>query len=390
MKTSVKIWLIVAAALVMAGIILSIVGVAVAGSSIGEIFSDRANPGRLTEHTLVLEDGELADIALNLVSYRITFVITQEKKASIVYTKYEKDLMHTVNTNGRLELSEESGWERGFLSGLSRMIQNTGRSHKTCEIRIPEGSAPDIMVENVNGTIEFHHISAGRLSVESVNAKLSGERLNISEKLQLNTVNGEIRLDKASAGSIRASTVNGSIELSGICAGDIEGQTINGSVKCSVEGSKDDYAVIFDTVNGSLTVNGYKARGSASINRGADRRVSISTVNGSGRVDFVKPEETAAPSSVHLRLLAEMSGKEEIWREKTVGAEHAARILEALGDIEYREGKADGRVDFIVEYISDKTYRYEFSASGVVINGVEYRTDTGAADSLRSLYDTLS
>lgn len=388
MKKSVRIALIAAAALVTAGLILGIIGAALAGSSIGNIIKKSADLGDLVEKTLVLSDGELSEVTLNLVSYKITFVTTEDETASIVYTQYENDDIRTVNTDGRLELHEESR-DGNVFRKLARIFSKIKRSQRTCEVRIPKGASPDISVDNVNGNVDFDGISAGRFTVESVNSKLSGRNLSISGKLNISCVNGEILIETAKADSIKANIVNGSITLTDICSDSIEAETVNGPVNCTVSGNRNDYAVVFDTVNGSLTIGKDKTKGSASINKGAAKRIFINTVNGSGYVAFVEGEKSL-PASVLIRILSDVSGKEALWREKTVtDSGDIALIMSALEAVKYSEGDAEGTVDLVVEYTSDKAHRYEFSKAGAIIDGKEYRTDNGAADELRALYEKL-
>lgn len=388
MKKSVRIALIAAAALVTAGLILGIIGAALAGSSIGNIIKKSADLGNLVEKTLVLSDGELSEVTLNLVSYKITFVTTEDETASIVYTQYENDDIRTVNTDGRLELHEESR-DGNVFRKLARIFSKIKRSQRTCEVRIPKGASPDISVDNVNGNVDFDGISAGRFTVESVNSKLSGRNLSISGKLNISCVNGEILIETAKADSIKANIVNGSITLTDICSDSIEAETVNGPVNCTVSGNRNDYAVVFDTVNGSLTIGKDKTKGSASINKGAAKRIFINTVNGSGYVAFVEGEKSL-PASVLIRILSDVSGKEALWREKTVtDSGDIALIMSALEAVKYSEGDAEGTVDLVVEYTSDNAHRYEFSKAGAIIDGKEYRTDNGAADELRALYEKL-
>lgn len=93
-------------------------------------------------------------------------------------------------------------------------------------------------------------------------------------RLELNTVNGDLRIDGATA-EVGAHTVNGSIDASSL-GGPVRARTVNGSIRAQM-GNAGNEDLSYETVNGSITV---------SVPRSLSAELEMETVNGSIESDF--------------------------------------------------------------------------------------------------------
>ncbi len=93
-------------------------------------------------------------------------------------------------------------------------------------------------------------------------------------KLDLSTVNGELRIEGASE-AVRARTVNGSINAASL-GGPVTARTVNGSIRVAM-GSAGGEDLEYQTVNGSITIE---------MPEQVNADVAFQTVNGSIDSDF--------------------------------------------------------------------------------------------------------
>ncbi len=88
------------------------------------------------------------------------------------------------------------------------------------------------------------------------------------------TVNGSIEIKDLDAGA-KAGTVNGNVDVS--VSGVAQANTVNGSIRASMGRADWDGEVVFNTVNGSITID---------LPSDASTDVSVKTLNGSISTDF--------------------------------------------------------------------------------------------------------
>ncbi|HEY0969615.1 MAG TPA: DUF4097 family beta strand repeat-containing protein [Gemmatimonadales bacterium] len=93
-------------------------------------------------------------------------------------------------------------------------------------------------------------------------------------RLDLSTVNGELRIDGAT-NEVRARTVNGSINAASL-GGPVTARTVNGSIRVSM-GESGGEDLEYETVNGSITIE---------MPDRVNADVAMRTVNGSIESDF--------------------------------------------------------------------------------------------------------
>lgn len=93
-------------------------------------------------------------------------------------------------------------------------------------------------------------------------------------KLDLNTVNGALRIDGATS-AVEARTINGSIVATST-GGPVSASTVNGSIEAHM-GAVGEKDLEFETVNGSIEVY---------VPEGLDADIDMRTVNGSVTSDF--------------------------------------------------------------------------------------------------------
>lgn len=93
-------------------------------------------------------------------------------------------------------------------------------------------------------------------------------------RLELNTVNGDLRIEGATS-EVAAHTVNGSIDASSL-GGPVRAETVNGSIRAQMGDTGND-DLSYKTVNGSITLT---------VPRSLSAQLQMETVNGSIQSDF--------------------------------------------------------------------------------------------------------
>lgn len=177
----------------------------------------------------------------------------------------------------RIRVKKKDGW-RIF-----------GGSVANVEIVINTPSPRDISLSTVNGALRIYDIE-GNLSVSSVNGDISV--YNHIGEIESETVNGSINL-YGIHGKLKGETVNGSINAEFIEIGEhVELNTVNGSIRLRIE-NLDDAEVKAETINGAVNIEEFqkpvkrltlKKRSVYFILGEGRKKIDIETVNGSIKI----------------------------------------------------------------------------------------------------------
>lgn len=178
----------------------------------------------------------------------------------------------------KVKVKKRGGW-RLFGGSMARV-----------EFVVKTPSPKNLSLSTVNGRVKVFDME-GFLSISSVNGDLMV--LHHKGNVESETVNGSINLSGI-YGSLKGETVNGSIiaELAQI-SDHVELSTVNGSVTVKIE-DLDDAEVKAETVNGAISIEEFpkpvktltlKRRSVHFIIGDGRRKVDIETVNGSIKIN---------------------------------------------------------------------------------------------------------
>ena len=245
----------------------------------------------------------IKSISVNL--YNSDVVIKQSRDEKVWVTYYTTDCCPTVSEisqDGEFKVYDKSNiWEysvkqytKGFFhgirrSGLETVIEipadcdsidiyvNTSNG-KICAENM---SAKNIEVYTSNGKVEIGNVSATNITVDTSNGNIDACDISVSEDLRLNTSNGDVTAEKATAGmTVDVDTSNGKIDLYDINAVDtITASTSNGNVDTSVTKANE---IELTTSNGKINISYLEAK----------RSIRLETSNGDIEGDIIgKPED---------------------------------------------------------------------------------------------------
>ncbi len=216
-----KIWLIVAASLVLIGTII-IAGVMTV------LKWDFAKLSTVEYETNSYEiDGEYESIWVNSNTADIQFVLSEDSKSSVVCYE-QKNLKHSVEVkDGELVIKAEDTRKWYEHIGI-----NFGAPALT--VYLPEGEYNSLSIKESTGDIEipqwlkFNNIDI-RASTGDIKCLAS-----VSDSIKIKTSTGDIAVEGISAGSMELSLTTGKVAVFGVsCQGDISIETTTGAVAVS-------------------------------------------------------------------------------------------------------------------------------------------------------------
>ena len=206
--------------------------------------------------------------------------------------------------NGVLNIEEEEGPKRiinvfdgNFWSNA--FGKRAAWRQSVITITVPDVQFNDFSFETVNGTIDITKCASGStdnvpalclssLKCEAVNSTINVARVN-ADKIHIENVNGSTNAtDCTATAGCHCETVNGSVKLTGSIRGKVHLESVNGSVVFSTTEKREQFNCEFDTMSGSVYINGEKqSRKHAAIkNSTAESSLKAETINGSVRADF--------------------------------------------------------------------------------------------------------
>jgi hypothetical protein len=184
--------------------------------------------------------------------------------------------LYVRNLNGAIRVERGSG-DRTVVTGVKRWRRGDPEDVRIETSKVGSG---DILIcaiwyEQTECDEEGYHRQERRRGNDRNDVSVEFTvRVAEGVKLDLNTVNGSLRIDGASA-EVEAHTVNGGIEATS-SSGPVSASTVNGSIEVHM-GSLGDKDLEFETVNGGIEVY---------VPDQIDAEVEMRTVNGSVSSDF--------------------------------------------------------------------------------------------------------
>ena len=138
-----------------------------------------------------------------------------------------------------------------------------------------------IFLETSNGGIKIENVIAKKIELRTTNAGVSIHSVK-SNQCTAKSTNSIIKVcDGAFAEKLSMQSTNGALKVDRVIAPDIEMKTTNGPIKGTILGKNSDYEIHSQTSNGSNNMpNGWGS--------GKEKKLSVSTSNGSIAIEFVE------------------------------------------------------------------------------------------------------
>lgn len=329
MKTTAKVFAIIAAALLCAGILLSVIGVLLGERGYGE------TPWEEVKENFSLH--QISTIKTNIDNRSIIIEETTDNEIRVEYSTSEKNKVECSVSGSELSIDSVSAFRFFSFDWLyfpkksTKVIISVPSSYKgsfdldTSNASIQVNgfkSLKDVVLKSSNGKIEFKNASCETLSCKTTNSSITLSDVNCDGKVYTKSSNGTITLNNVSAkdeietdtsngritftncssdSDITATSSNGAIELENVVSqrllyaktsngairiSEIDGKTIrlkagNSSIRGDVAGKMSDYSIISDTSNGKNNLpNGTKGSGGKTLD--------VKTSNGSIEITFAE------------------------------------------------------------------------------------------------------
>ncbi|MBE7087439.1 MAG: DUF4097 domain-containing protein [Clostridiales bacterium] len=209
MSKTIKIWLIIAASLVILGVAIFAISMA----SVGWDFT-KLSTGNYETNTYDVTE-EFADISIKTDTADIVFMPSDDGKCKVICYE-ESKVKHSVSVvDGVLTVDtvDARKWydHIGIHFGSPKIT-----------VYLPEGEYSSLKIEESTGDIEISHV----FGFEDINIFLSTGDVNCyasaKEDVKIKASTGDIRIENISAGSLNISVSTGKVTVSGATvAGDI-------------------------------------------------------------------------------------------------------------------------------------------------------------------------
>lgn len=167
-------------------------------------------------------------------------------------------------------------------------MESDGSSEITARVvvTVPEGRTLErINLDTVSGDISLTKVTANEVSVDTTSGDVTAERLTAGS-VRFETVSGDVGLDCLAAPSaISLDSVSGGLSFSGPLSPDVRLTTISGDVEIAADNTEEECAYDLSCVSGRIRIDGTsiessirKAEGEISLN--------VNSVSGDITVDF--------------------------------------------------------------------------------------------------------
>jgi len=245
-------------------------------------------------------------------------------KVSVDYFESKKDKFAVTSTNGTVLISRLQAEQNSDFMCFFRCIDAPGKivinvpadsayvydlTANNASVRFENSAtlhAKSVRVQSSNGRIQLERlITAGDIELQSDNGSTllqdieSGGQIDVHSsngRNQFDNVkataittrsnNGRATLTQVTAKNLAAHTSNGSITFERLAVDHVTVTSNNGSVQGDIVGSKDDYNARITSNNGSVTVDNHTYDNSYFLDGTRQKSLSVTSSNGSIRVNF--------------------------------------------------------------------------------------------------------
>ena len=240
MSRAVKIWLIVAAALIVAGGLIF----AAVMSALGWDFTALSTTAFVRNEHILTEDFD--SISIDVDTADIDFVLSEDGRCRVecferedtVHSVSVKDGVLVIALDGELEWYENIGInfkEQKIRVYLPRAEYSSLKAKtSTADITVPRGfDFGEVDISVTTGDIEYGASSAGRVKIYTTTGDIEISRAEVGS-LELSTTTGEIDLsDVTSAGNVNLSVTTGDIEAERVTCRDLISSGSTGDIELS-------------------------------------------------------------------------------------------------------------------------------------------------------------
>ncbi len=290
MKKATKIWLIVAAALMTAGVLLCGVCFAALGFDVGRFETVKYETNEYT-----IEEG-FEHLSIKVETANVTFVPSSDGVCRVVCFEKEK-LMHEVSVvDGTLTVTYRDA--RKWYDYISFSFRSPSLT-----VYLPAGAYGALALEGSTGdTVIPSDFTFASARVKGATGDVDF-RASVTGALEIARSTGDVRVQNVSVGSMKISTSTGEIEVkSAVCAADAEifvstGDAELTDVQCgslTSDGSTGDLELERVIANGKMTLE--RSTGDVELNACDASELWIKTDTGNVKGSLLSPKYFRASS----------------------------------------------------------------------------------------------
>lgn len=280
--------LIIAASLIVLGIMLMIGGWLLAGRTPAG-FNSKNN--QYVEKTYECKDN-IDNIILKESSTHVTVRSGDVDKVTVDYfDNKDRELYDIKEENGTLYFTRNSEKSFVFFSidlTEKATVITVPRDYKgALDLNSSSGgmelndlTGSDIKVENTSGSIQLEGITGDTVSVKNTSGSIRLENVALGTDMSVENTSGSIKLNSVDAGgSISIKGSSGGIRLDSLKAGgDINIKNTSGSVKGTIIGKESDYKVNAEVTSGSCNLENSDS---------GNKELNVKTTSGGINIEFV-------------------------------------------------------------------------------------------------------
>jgi len=240
MKKSIKIIIIVAVSLLVAGVIAMLIGFGVSG------FNFR-NLSGYEENTYNVEQ-PFSSINVSEIDMDVRFILTNDGEAKVKTYEREKLKLNVTVENDVLKITRVDQKKWYEFVGVNFGTYN---DNMFTTVYLPTGEYGELTVKTLSGDVSLtKDLSFTSVSVDTLSGDVSG-CVNSKGKIGVETVSGDVELFDLSESALTVNTTSGDIEIENSVLQSVAVRSASGEL--SLEGVK---ATTFDfhTVSGDIDV----------------------------------------------------------------------------------------------------------------------------------------
>ena len=217
MKTARNITLIIAAALIVIGLVIALIGLFLLDFKV-----DRLEAMELVEKTYPIQ-GNFSNISILTSDYDVNLLPAEDGVPRLA-AKEARRVRHSMAvTDGTLSIQIQD--DRGFRDRIGIFIQSPKLT-----LYLPESSYETLLIKTTSGDISIPDSFTFTDAALKSNSGSIGSAANVTNRLSSEATSGSVTLSNAAVGFVEASANSGSVVLSDITADTLEIETTSGSI----------------------------------------------------------------------------------------------------------------------------------------------------------------
>lgn len=302
MKKSTKIWLSVAGACILIGVVLAVLG-RVFGAKNGvyyvngkfkvkEDFKNYTSEKLKGVQNIDIDISEMAILVKESTGDQFYFemhYMDDGNEPEITTTQNEIKVTQKSRIGGFwfvLPFDDISNQELILYIPKNTKFNNLNLSTRNGRIVIePELTSEQINAVSSNGRIETGELTITKKAYfKTTNGIISCNGI-FAGKTEVVSSNGKITCKGSFSGDTTLDTSNGAVDISGMLKGNVKCESSNGSVDVTTNLKLDHYDITAKTSNGSVRINDNKVDDNYRSNKQSEDSIQIKTSNGSIRMN---------------------------------------------------------------------------------------------------------